>query len=171
MFVDLTAAYGTVCHSGLACKLLQLLPDRHMVRIVMEVVGNRSLPLPPATANGAGYYASKTASHRDLSWPSFSSTSTSKTCQVASPETVSTQVYADDLAIMHAGGDCQAVEEVLNKDMASVDEYLQTWKLKRNTTEMVSEVFHLNNKEAKREVKANLHNKTLPFRSNPNTSE
>jgi len=38
--------------------------------------------------------------------------------------------YADNLAIMHAdGGDCQAVEGVLTKDMATVGEYFQTWKL------------------------------------------
>ena len=29
------------CH-GLTCKLLQLLPDRHMVHMIMEMVGNRS---------------------------------------------------------------------------------------------------------------------------------
>jgi len=33
--------------------------------------------------------------------------------------------YADDLAIMHADGDCQAVEGVLTKDMTTVGEYLQ----------------------------------------------
>jgi len=29
MFVDLTAAYDTVWHRGLTCKLVQLLLDRH----------------------------------------------------------------------------------------------------------------------------------------------
>jgi len=58
--------------------------------------------------------------------------------------------HADDLAIMHADGDWQAVEGVLIKDMATVGECLQTWKLKLSTTKMVSAAFHLNNKEAKR---------------------
>ena len=31
VFVDLTAAYDTVCHCGLTCKQLRLLPDRHIV--------------------------------------------------------------------------------------------------------------------------------------------
>jgi len=47
--------------------MLQLLPDRHMIRMIVEMVGNRSLPLPPETAKEAGYDASRTASHRDLS--------------------------------------------------------------------------------------------------------
>jgi len=43
------------------------------------------------------------------------------------PTTVSRKyAYADGLAIMHADGDWQAVEEVLTKDMAAVAEYLQT---------------------------------------------
>jgi len=46
------------------------------------------------------------------------------------PTTVSIKYgYADDPAIMHADGDWQAVEGVLTKDMATVGEYLQTWKL------------------------------------------
>ena len=60
--------------------------------------------------------------------------------------------YADDLAIMHAGGDWQAVEGVPTKDMATVGEYLQTWKPKHSTTKTVSAAFHLN-KEATRELK------------------
>ena len=41
VFVDLTAAYNTVWHRGLTCKLLRLLPDKHMVRMIMELVQNR----------------------------------------------------------------------------------------------------------------------------------
>jgi len=52
--------------------------------------------------------------------------------------------------MMHADGDCQAVEGVLSKDMATIGEDLQTWKRKISTRKTVSAVFHLNNKEAKR---------------------
>ena len=38
VFVDLTAAYDTVWHHGLTCKLLRLLPDKHMVQMIMELV-------------------------------------------------------------------------------------------------------------------------------------
>ena len=53
---------------------------------------------------------------------------------------------------MHADGDWHAVERVLTKDMATMGENLQTWKLKLSTTITVSAAFHLNNKEAKREL-------------------
>jgi len=45
VLVDLTAAYNTVWHRGLTSKLLPLLPDRHMVRMIMEMVGNRTFAL------------------------------------------------------------------------------------------------------------------------------
>jgi len=51
--------------------------------------------------------------------------------------------------------------------MATLDEYLQTWKLKLSTTKTVSAVFHLNKKEVKRELKVNFNNETLPFCSEP----
>jgi len=59
------------------------------------------------------------------------------------------------------------MEGALNKDMATLGEYLQTWKLKLSTTKTVSTVFHLNNKEAKRELKVNFNKETLPFCSEP----
>ena len=55
--------------------------------------------------------------------------------------------HAADLAIMHADGDWQAVEGVLTNDIATVGEYLHTWKLKLSNTKTVSSAFHLN-KEA-----------------------
>jgi len=46
---DLRAAYNTVWHCLLTCKLLRLLPDRHTVHMIMEMVGNCSF-----TGLGAG---------------------------------------------------------------------------------------------------------------------
>ena len=45
VFIDPTAAYDTVCHRGLTCKLLRLLPDKHMVQMIMELIRYRSFTL------------------------------------------------------------------------------------------------------------------------------
>ena len=45
VIVELTTAYDTIWHHGLTCKLLCLLPDRHMVKMIMELVTNRSCTL------------------------------------------------------------------------------------------------------------------------------
>jgi len=50
VFVDLAAACDTVCHRGLTCKLLRLLPGKHMVHMIMKMVSNRSFTL--TTGNG-----------------------------------------------------------------------------------------------------------------------
>jgi len=68
---------------------------------------------------------------------------------------------------MHADGDWQAVEGVLSKDMVTVGEYIQTWKINLSSTKTVPAVFHLNIKEAKRELKVNFNNEILPFCSEP----
>ena len=65
VFVALTAAYDTVWHRGLTCKLMRLLPDKHMVKMIMELVRNQSFNLPPVTARKAGYAVLKTAFLRD----------------------------------------------------------------------------------------------------------
>ena len=54
MFVDLTAAYDIVWHRVLTCKFLRLIPDDHMVRMIMElsvIKASRSLLV---TASKAG---------------------------------------------------------------------------------------------------------------------
>ena len=68
---------------------------------------------------------------------------------------------------MHADRDWQTVERALSKDMATIGEYLQTWKIKLNTTKTVSATFHLTNKEVKRVLKVNFNNEILPFCHEP----
>jgi len=51
--------------------------------------------------------------------------------------------------------------------MASLGEYLQTWNIQLSTIKAALAVFHLNNKEAKRELKVNNNNETIPFCSEP----
>ena len=45
VFVDLSAAHDTVWHRGLALKMLQLIPNKHMVRFIRELITNRSFKL------------------------------------------------------------------------------------------------------------------------------
>ena len=70
VFVNLTAAYDTVWHRGLTCKLLRLY--KQMVRMIMELVQNRSFTLTTGEASKAGYAVLKTAFLKNQSWlPSF----------------------------------------------------------------------------------------------------
>jgi len=72
---------------------------------------------------------------------------------------------------MYADGDWQAVEGVLTKDMATVDEYLQTWKLKLSTTKTVSVASILITSKLNVSLKSNTTTKSCPSAPSPNTSE
>jgi len=160
VFVDLTAAYDTVWHRGLICKLLWLMPNRNMVHMIMDMVGNRSFTLT------TGYDKRSRLRRLKNGVPQGSVLAPLLFDIYISvlPNIVSRKyAYADDLAIVDAGGEWQAVEGVLTKDMATVGEYLQTWKQKLSTTKTVSAAFYLNSKEAKRQLKVNFNNETLPF--------
>ena len=164
MFVDLTAAYVTVWHHSLTCKLLQLLPDRHMVHMIMVMIGNRSFILTTRNGQRSSLRRLKNGVPQgSVLVPLLFNIYISNL-----PTTISRKyAYADNLAIMHTDGDWQAVEGTLRKDKATLGEYLLTRKLKLSTTKTVSAVFHLNNKEAKRELKVNFNIETVPFCSEP----
>ena len=71
--------------------------------------------------------------------------------------------YADDLALLHSSGNWKDLEGTLSQDMSTLLAYLQTWRLKLSHTKMVMAAFHLNNQEAKRELKVYNNGRLLPF--------
>ena len=60
--------------------------------------------------------------------------------------------YADELALLHVSQDWKAVEDTLSQGMTTFSAYLQTWRLKLSNTKTVTATFHLNNREAKRDI-------------------
>ena len=59
------------------------------------------------------------------------------------------------------------MEENLSQDMFTLSAYLQIWRLKLSHTKTVTAAFHLNNREAKRELKVYNSNRFLPFCPTP----
>ena len=76
-------------------------------------------------------------------------------------------VYADDLALLHSSGNWKDLEGALSQDMSTLSAYLQTWRLKLSHTKTVTAAFHLNNREAKRELKVYNNGRLLPLCSTP----
>ena len=75
--------------------------------------------------------------------------------------------YADDLALLHSSGNWKDLEGTLSQDMSTLSAYLQTWRLKLSHTKTVTTAFHLNNREAKRELKAYNNGRLLSFCPTP----
>ena len=75
--------------------------------------------------------------------------------------------YADDLALLHSFGNWKDLEGTLSQDMSTLSAYLQTWRLKLSHTKTVTAAFHLNNREAKRDLKVYNNDRLLSFCPTP----
>ena len=164
IFIDLTAAYDTVWHRGLTCKLLRLLPDKHMVKMIMELVRNRSLTLTTGDSKQSRLRRLKNGVPQgSVLAPLLFNIYTYDLPSIISRKFA----YADDLALLHSSGNWKDLEGTLSQDMSTLSAYLQTWRLKLSHTKTVTTAFHLNNREAKRELKVYNNSRLLPFCPTP----
>ena len=107
VFVDLTAAYDTVWHRGLTCKLLRLLPDKHMVRMIMELVQNRSFTLTTGDSKRSRLRRLKNG----VPQGSVLAPLLFNIYVYDLPPTVSRRyAYADDLALLYSSDDWKDME-------------------------------------------------------------
>ena len=134
------AAYDTVWHCGLTCKLLRLLLDKYMVRMIMELLCNQSFTL--TTSNSK---QSKLC-HLKNNIPQGSVLVPLYIYIYKLPSMISRKfAYADDLALLHSSENWKDLEGALSQDMSTLSVYLQTWRLKLSYTKIVMLAFHLNN--------------------------
>ena len=164
VFVDVTAAYDTVWHRGLTCKLLRLLPDRHVVSFIMKLVRNRSFNLTTDNGPQSRLRRLKNGVPQD----SVLAPLLFNIYTYDLPTTISKKfAYADDLAILHSAGDWQTLERTLTQDMKTVSSYHQKWKLRLSVNKTVTAALHLYNREARRELTINVEGRALPFSTTP----
>ena len=122
VFVNLTAAYGTVWHRGPTRKLLRLLPDGHIINMIMELVCNRSFTLTIGNGPKSRLRRLKNSvPQRSVLAPLLFNIYTYHL-----PNTISRKyAFTDDLAIMHSARDGFLLEKTLNHDLATVSNYLK----------------------------------------------
>jgi len=147
--VDLTAAFDTVWHQGLALKLLQTISDRHLVRFIVDFVSNRSFILRTSDGQCSRLRRLKNGvSQGSTLAPMLFNIYISDI-----RDTVSTQrCYADDLALLFSHKCWSEVEEVLSLDMQRIAEYLSAWRLRLSTAKTTCTAFHLNTRESSRKL-------------------
>ena len=164
VFIDLTAAYDTVWHRGLICKLLRLLPNKQMVKMIMELVRNRSFTLTTGDSKQSRLRRLKNG----VPQGSVLAPLLFNIYTYGLPSMISRKfAYADDLALLHSSGNWKDLEGTLRQDMSTLSAYLQIWRLKLSHTKTVTAAFHLNNREAKRELKVYNNGRLLPFCPTP----
>ena len=140
IFIDLTAAYDTVWHRGLTCKLLRLLPDKHMVKMIMELVRNRSFTLTTGDSKQSRLRRLKNGVPQgSVLAPLLFNIYTYNL-----PSMISRKfAYADDLALLHSSGNWKDLEGTLSQDISTLSAYLQIWRLKLSHTKTVTAVLSL----------------------------
>ena len=164
MLVDLTAAYDTVWHRGLVLKLLRLVPDRYMVRFIANILSNHRFVLK----TNDGQTSRPRCLNNGIPQGSFLAPMLFNIYLSDIPQTTSRQYgYADDLALFFSDRRWSTVEEVLSKDTAKIANYLLKWRLKLSMAKTTTTAFHLNNKEAKRQLAIKLHGTILPHNTHP----
>ena len=75
--------------------------------------------------------------------------------------------YANDLALLHSSRNWKDLEGTLSQYMYILSAYLQTWRLKLSHTKTMMAAFHLNNREAKCELKVHNNGRLLLFCPTP----
>ena len=164
VFIDLTAAYDTVWHRGLICKLLRLLPDKHMIRMIMELVRNQRFTLTIGDSKQSRLRRLKNG----ISQGSVLAPFLFNIYTYDLPSTIFRKfAYADDLPLLYSSRNWKDLEGTLSQDMSTLSAYLQTWRLKLSHTKTVTAAFHLNNRETKLELKFYNNNKLLTFCPTP----
>ena len=116
IFVDLTAAYDTVWHHGLTCKLLRLLLDKNMVKMIMELIQNRSFTLTLGDNKQSRLRCLKNS----VSQGSILAPLLFNIYTYDLPSMISRKyAYADDLALLHSFGNWKDLEGTLSQDMST----------------------------------------------------
>ena len=139
-------------------------PDKHMVKMIMELVRNRSFTLTTGDSKQSRLRRLKNGVPQGSVLAPFLFNIDTYDL----PSMISRKfAYADDLALLHSSGNWKDLEGTLSQDMSTLSAYLQTWRLKLSHTKTVTAAFHLNNREAKHELKVYNNGRLLPFCPTP----
>ena len=162
VFLDLTAAYDTVWHTGLLAKLTQNMPY-WFCRLVELLLRGRRFRVHMGNDVSAWRNQVNGLPQGSVLAPTLFNLYTNDL-----PVTKSRRfIYADDICFGTQAQSFAELECSLSSDMARMADYCHHWRLKPSPAKTVSCVFHLHNASAGRELKVFLNGKLLKHDPHP----
>ena len=150
--------------AAVTCKLLRLLPDKHMVEMIVKLIQNRIFTLTTGDSKQSRLRRLK----NNFPQQSVLVLLLFNTYTNNLSFTVSRKVaYAHDLALLHFSENRKDLKETLSQDMTIVSAYLHTYRLKLNHVKTVTAAYCLNNRKAKRKLNVYNSNRIVPFCPTP----
>lgn len=144
-------------------KLSQIIPCRKTLTLLMNMVSDRSFQV---TLNGK--VSRKRIVNNGL--PQGSVLSCFLYCLYTNdlPRIQSRLfIYADDIAIAYQAKSFKELKDATNKDLEKMSKYFKDWRLRPNIGKTVHCIFHLNNRQASRELNLTLNGKTVKYEKTP----
>ena len=159
VFIDLSAAYDTVWHTGLMYKLAKLIPCKKTLRLIFKMSGKRSYQV--ILGNDV---SKKVTIKNGVPQGSVLAPTLFNVYINDMPTTKSLKLgYADDFALAYRSKSIHEIEQQLSEDTTALHDYFSKWYLKMNTTKTVCTLFHLDNHKANLRPKITTKQSTLPY--------
>ena len=120
LIVSCIVVCNTVWHRSLTCKLLRHLPDKHMIRMIMELVQNRRFTLTTCDSKRNRLCRLKNY----VPQGSVLALLLFNIYTYDLPSTIFRKfAYADDLALLHSSGNWKDSEGALSQDTTTLSTY------------------------------------------------